>query len=124
MASAAKEPEGMNLGHYFEDNLGAYILYKLCEKKDLYDWRFGMEKKEEFPKFDDIVVGIQPKEADEMDYYAFQLKGYDNQDGTVTKSINMNNLLPELTGGTNKGMCRFFSLLEKLIAMMGQICGV
>jgi hypothetical protein len=38
-----------------------------------------------------------------MAYYAFQLKGYDDQDGKVSKAIDVSELLPELTGGAKDG---------------------
>jgi hypothetical protein len=65
-------------GRYNEIIIGVVVLFKLFGLGDVYAFQFGMERRE-FGKFDDIVVGIQPKEEEEMHYYAFQLKGCDGQ---------------------------------------------
>jgi hypothetical protein len=84
----------VDTGRYNEVMLGTFVLGKLFRMEDVYDWKFGMERREDFPKFDDIVVGIQPREEDEMGYYAFQLKGCDGKQKTFGPHSLFHELAP------------------------------
>jgi hypothetical protein len=70
--------------------------------EDVYDFTFEMERRE-YGKFDDVVVGIQPKEEDQMHYYAIQLKGCE-----TPKCFGPGDLFREL--GKPMGECRDFEV--------------
>ncbi len=76
---APAKPRGNHLakdtGHFNEIVCGTFVLSKLFEMVDVYDFKFGMERRQDFPLFDDLVVGIQSNMEEDMHFYAFQLKG-------------------------------------------------
>jgi hypothetical protein len=51
---------------------------------------------EDFPKFQDVVVGLQRDQESHTEYHAFQLKGYNDKMGTNVKTICSTDVIPDL----------------------------